>query len=310
VKGAKQESVLEAFAADNRVVGKGALSAVLTITRKAMSADFPLKSKDFLAPKKGQVAGLGGGAVKKILKDHGITQILASEGGRTSRGNMDTMSRYIDCLNKLSTAKTLDLRKAEEFWVSRVREYFATLPFKLKRDRGISVRVLVRDVLAQARKRQSQRPGSTIAGTVLQHLVAAKLKCLLGGAAPRPHKASEADTSRSKSADFTVGETAIHVTLTPSEALIEKCASNLSSGLTPVIITLTEAVPQAVLLGETKGIAERLEVWSVEQFVSTNVHERGGFSPSKVSIEIGRLVENYNWVIAELNEEQSLKIEV
>ena len=37
--------------------------------------------------------------MKKILKEHGITQQLSSEGGRTSRGSMGLMIKYVDFLN-------------------------------------------------------------------------------------------------------------------------------------------------------------------------------------------------------------------
>jgi hypothetical protein len=61
-----------------------------------------------LTKNKGQVAGLGGDNLKKILKEHGITQILAAEGGRTSRGNMGLMMEYVKFLNAWNEEKTID----------------------------------------------------------------------------------------------------------------------------------------------------------------------------------------------------------
>ena len=61
---------------------------MIQLTHAVKGKAFPLDSNDFKTEKEGQVAGLGGGNLKKILKEHGITQLLSSEGGRTSRGSM------------------------------------------------------------------------------------------------------------------------------------------------------------------------------------------------------------------------------
>lgn len=306
----KLDEALAAFAAQQGIAGKGALSVVLTVTRIAQGMAFPLRHEDFLAPKAGQVAGLGGGAVKKILKEHGITQALSSEGGRTSRGSIDTMRTYVDCLNRLSKAGGLDLKGAEVFWIGRVREHFSAAPFKLKLDKSLSIRALVRELMSQAKKRQAQRPGSTIAGTVLQHLVAAKMRCLMGPKAFVPHKASSADSSRSTGGDFEIGDSVIHVTLAPTDALLGKCAANIASGKSPIIVTSNESITHALALAETLGIADRLEVWGFEQFVSTNIHEWSRFSSVKAAAEVRRLIGAYNEIIAEIEEEPSLRIDL
>ena len=78
------ESRLKAFQAVNNIYTKGPLSLVVQFTRLVRNKKFPLNSEDFQTSSKGQVAGLGGANLKKILKEHGITQLLSSEGGRTS----------------------------------------------------------------------------------------------------------------------------------------------------------------------------------------------------------------------------------
>ena len=93
------ENRLKKFQLENNATTKGPLSLLVQLTRIIRTRDFPLKYDDFLTENKGQVAGLGGGNLKKILKEHGITQILAAEGGRTSRGNMGLMGKYVDFLN-------------------------------------------------------------------------------------------------------------------------------------------------------------------------------------------------------------------
>ena len=37
--------------------------------------------------------------IQRILADHGITRVLAEEGGRTSRGSVGLMQKYVEFLN-------------------------------------------------------------------------------------------------------------------------------------------------------------------------------------------------------------------
>jgi len=76
------------FAATYKINSKGPLSVILVVTRKASTQKPPFLQENFLSPQKGQVAGLGRGAVQAILAEHGINRILAEEGGRTSRGSI------------------------------------------------------------------------------------------------------------------------------------------------------------------------------------------------------------------------------
>ena len=77
------EQHLTEFVMESKVKGRGPLSVVLVLTRKAKGYTPPFSHDSFLSPQGGQVAGLGGTAVQAILGDYGITRILAEEGGRT-----------------------------------------------------------------------------------------------------------------------------------------------------------------------------------------------------------------------------------
>ena len=106
---------LRAFQAENNIYTKGPLSLVIQFTRLVRKRTFPLNPDDFQTSSKGQVAGLGGGNLKKILKEHGITQQLSAEGGRTSRGSMGLMIKYVDLLNEWNTEETVDFAVVEDF---------------------------------------------------------------------------------------------------------------------------------------------------------------------------------------------------
>ena len=61
------EERLACFAEEHEIKTKGPLSVLLVLTRAASLKKPPFKEKDFLSPKGGQVAGLGGPAVQAIL---------------------------------------------------------------------------------------------------------------------------------------------------------------------------------------------------------------------------------------------------
>lgn len=142
---------------------------------------FPLNPDDFQTSEKEQVAGLGGGNLKKILKEHGITQQLSAEGGRTSRGSMDSMIKYVDFLNAWNTEETVDFAEIEDFGAEQVREYFRNQQFVLTADTSKTIGANLDELFEQARKRQKQKNGTQYLGTVLQHLVAAKLCLIMPG---------------------------------------------------------------------------------------------------------------------------------
>lgn len=126
------EERLAAFAKEHGVNTKGPLSVMLVLTRSAASKKPPYKAKDFLSAQGGQVAGLGRSTVQSILADHGISRILAEEGGRTSRGSIQRMKYYVRLLNGLAQEDMLDFKKIEAWWnrTSPKIFHFSALPHK------------------------------------------------------------------------------------------------------------------------------------------------------------------------------------
>lgn len=303
-----QSSRLAQFFDQHIGLSKGSLSLVLILTRNAQAKDFPLDKADFVTGKGGQVAGLGGGAVKKILADHGVDRILSSEGGRTSRGNMERMEAYVDLLNELRAAGSLDLAAAETFWVEKALEYFDSQPFTLRLDPSRSLRASVRDLLAQAVERQREVRGTMYAGAVMQHLVGAKLDIVTGSGLTH-HGASVADAPSNRAGDFLIGDVAIHVTTAPGEALIHKCQNNLGSGLRPVIVTTEDGVGGAKALARQAGIDDRLDIIEIEQFIATNVYEWSKFQRNERSSTVAEIVARYNAIVGECESDPSLRIE-
>lgn len=301
---------LKAFTSKFTIRGKGPLSVMLVLTRKAKDGEPPYSPDDFLTPQGGQVAGLRGAAVQGILADHGISRVLAEEGGRTSRGSINRMRSYVEFLNALADEGLLDFEVIEHWWIERVQEFFASQPFRLKVDSSRSLRSIVEDLIEAAFARQRECPGTMVAGAVLQHLVGAKLELALPDAEVEHNGFAVADAPGDRKGDFLIGDTAIHVTTAPSEALVRKCCANLEGNLRPLIITTQAGAGGAAALAKNANVADRIEILEVEQFVATNVLEWSGFQLAQRPVTVRELIDCYNRIISECETDPSLKIAV
>lgn len=301
---------LRRFFDDNQMGSKGALCVGLVVTREAIERGLPIDFESLLTENRGQVRILGKAPVQKILGDHGITRVLAEEGGRTNRGNMGLAERYLSLLNVEKCSKD-ELVKVEAWWIDRVHDFFAGKPLVMKFDSSKSIRSIVHDLVEVAEKRQSQNRGGQVVGAVLQHLVGAKLSLVIPkGKMPQMHGAYVADAVSDRGGDFAYGDAVIHVTSAPGEAVVRKCARNIDDGFHPIIITTNRRISVAEGLAESAGIADRLEVWDIEQFLSMNLNEHGLFSHDGRKDMAIRLVEAYNKIIESCETDPSLKIQI
>jgi hypothetical protein len=270
----------------------------------------PLDPNRLRTDKEGQVLGLGKGKVQLILARHGIERVLAEEGGRTSRGSLGKMSAYVAFLNALKVKNgAVDLEVTEAFWIARVREFFAAKPFTLRLDPTLSVRAVFRQLFAQAEARQKEMSGTMIVGTIMQHLVGAKLEGAFGSRLVH-HSVSTKDEGQSRPGDFDLGDLAFHVSTAPGEALIRKCQRNLAAGQRPVIVSVGRGVGLAAGLAENATIGDRLDVLDVEQWLAAEILERGGDSASGRAVALAELLERYNRIVDTVETDPSLRIEL
>jgi hypothetical protein len=284
---------------------------MLYVSRLAKKTGLPLDQAVLVTDQKGQVLGLGKSAVQSILKEYGVTRVLAEEGGRTSRGSLGNMQDYVGFLNGLAARGIADAKQIERWWVDRVQEYFTAQPFVLKYDASKSLRAVIRELLSQAFKRQKENPGTMYAGAVLQHLVGAKLSLVLKAQHKlKHHGASVADASSARAGDFLIDDVALHVTTAPGEALIRKCQKNIDAGHKPVVVTTYESMAGAESLLTIQGISGRVDVWEAEQFIATNIFEISFFKATERKVTIERLVEEYNDIVDQCETDPSLRIVV
>jgi hypothetical protein len=304
----RQRTALENFDKLHIGLSKGSLSFALIVTRILKSKKFPVSVDDFVTANEGQVKGLGGGAVRKILKEYGIERTLSDEGGRTSRGNMGRLREYANVLNALSKKNALDLDGAELYWVERIKVYFDSQPFIFRLDPSKSFRFCVRHLMAQAVERQREIKGTMFAGALMQHLVGAKLD-ILSKSKVKHHGFSVADAPTNRAGDFSIGDVAFHVTTAPTEALIRKCKNNLEGGLRPIVVTTEDGLGGAKALAKQVDLEDRIDVIEIEQFITTNVYEWSQFSREARIISVQELIERYNAIVADCESDPSFRIE-
>ena len=79
---------------------------------------------------------------------------------------------------------------------------------------------------------------------------------------------STADAPGNRAGDFLVGDVTIHVTTSPGETVIERCRENLNDGYKPIIVTIRSRVSAAEGLADNKGVADRIDIFEIEQFVA------------------------------------------
>ena len=297
---------LKSFFDEHKMGTKGTLCLGLVVSRDAIEKGLPLVFESLLTENKGQISLLGKTHVQKILEEHGITRVLAEEGGRTNRGNMGLAKNYVDFLNMHNYTKK-QLEEVENWWIERVNAFFRAKPLQMKLDSAKSIRAAVRELIAIAEKRQSESKGSTIVGTILQHLVGAKLSLILPDM-PDNHGASVSDAVSDRDGDFMIEDVVIHVTSSPGEAVIRKCQRNIDDGKHPILITTYKKVPVAEGLADDCALANRIDIFDIEQFLASNLYELGLFTPFGRKETATRLIEAYNTIIDSCETDPSLRI--
>lgn len=288
--------------------GRGSLNVGLVMTRRAREEGLPLDPARQLSESGGQVRGLSGRAGDAILRGYGVTKSIGTEVGRTNRGAPQQMRDYVEFLNQAATEAGFDLSSFEQFWVDQFRARFSAQPLRLRREAGSSIQAIIGDVVEQARQRQQDTSGAMALGTLLQHLVGAKLEAALAGRVAVTHHGANTSDQKGRGGDFDIGDAAIHVTAAPSELLLKKCEENLRSNLRPIIVTTGKGVAVAEGLADPRKLTGKIEIYAVEQFVALNVNELGGFEGRSVLASFKDVIERYNRIVDAFEHDPSLRI--
>ena len=166
-----------------------------------------------------------------------------------------------------------------------------------------SLRLVVRDVLEQAEERQKAALGIWYVGAVMQHMVGAKLDCVLGRGKFEHNSFTTSDEQSGRKGDFFVGDVAIHVTTSPGEAVIERCPDNLDSGHRPFLVTRQRGLTVAEALAENVNLADRIDVFEIEHSLL------GKFTIEGRRVALTEFVTRYNEIYRRGRDPPELRIE-
>lgn len=104
-------------------------------------------------------------------------------------------------------------------------------------------------------------------GAMLQHLIGAKLSLALPDVVFEHNGFSVADGPTGRSGDFEIGNASLHVTTMPGEAVVRKCAANLSAGRRPSLLPCMTCLPPQTLLRRPKVLRIAWMCWMQNSFL-------------------------------------------
>ncbi len=142
----------------------------------------------------------------------------------------------------------------------------------------------------------------------MQHLVGAKIDLIVDCQLVH-HGFSVADAPSNRAGDFVIGDVAVHVTTAPTDALLRKCKGNLESGLRPIIVTTEDGLGGAKALASQAALEDRIDVIEIEQFLAVNLYEHSSFDRDARPAAVHDLIDRYNKIVAECENDPSLRIE-
>ncbi len=257
---------------------------------------------------KGQVRGVGGPAIAKVLMRHGETRRFLSEGGRTNRGLIGAIKDLLDGLREGGLAELAESKRSRaidqmQAWlVAKAQEYLNRKRLKFVFRPGTTTFSLIARLLDDARAGQKE-------SVVAQHLVGAKLQARFPAESVCNDSFTTADTSAQKAGDFVIRQTAFHVTVSPQPALFDKCRANLDAGLSPFVLVPERQLAAARQMAEL-SCAEAIWVQSIEAFVGQNVSELGCFAAESTHRELRRVLELYNARADSVEADKSVLLEL
>ncbi|MCK1843499.1 MULTISPECIES: DUF4928 family protein [Micromonospora] len=276
---------------------------------------YPLSRSDYLS--ESQVKGAGGPQAQRILRKHGEERPFLKEGGRTSRMTKEIAVELVsvidghprsDDLRALSEKELGQVATTLQAWfVDQIKvEYFGKQRLKTEFVPATPIKLVVAAVLRAAHER-----GGNTAGAVAQHLVGAKLALRFPALTIGNESYTTADAQTARPGDFLVGDTVIHVTMSPGQSLFEgRCKANRAAGYRCRVLVPEAKLAAALQLSELGQVGDYVAIQAVEDFVGTNVEEMAEFRDQSIRSGLRRLLETYNKRTAEAETDPSLLIEL
>lgn len=311
--------ITEAWIDDRRkadgAIDPGVLGTGIAVT-SILRTSFPLTES--VVATSSQIKRQTGPAVQRVLLDFGESRRFLSEGGRTSRGSRDAGVQLALQLTRAGqdsdfpALSDADREHAIDLLQRSLVDHVTTEYLDRQRlaadsiDPSLPARAAIAAIMQAAIER-----GGTAAGAVAQHLVGAKLSLRFPDEQIGRDSYTTADQQTARAGDFQVGDTAFHVTMSPSEQLFQRrCAQNVRDGYRPVVVVPESKTVGARQLAELADLGDRVDILGLEAFVGLNVEEMAGFKASDVRAGLRALLEEFNERISSIESNISLQVEI
>jgi hypothetical protein len=293
--------------AQNAGPAKGTISGALVVLQR-LQEDYDLDIDHHTAKSGTQIQGASGRAVSDILAMFGEVRQYVAEGGRTNRGLRSEINSLLRALAELQLeALEVDernriLQEMQRLLVTQVQIFFNRQRLSFEFDPTKSVQQLIRTLLRTAEESGKEGP-------VAQYLVGAKLALRFPDENVANQSYSTADQQTARPGDFTIRDTAFHVTVAPQFLLFEKCKRNLADGLR-VYVLVPERILEAARQFAEQEAPGRITTVSIESFTAQNIEEMAYFSNSGLVKGLHALLEAYNIRTDQVEIDKSMLIEI
>ncbi|HET6514016.1 MAG TPA: DUF4928 family protein [Thermodesulfovibrionales bacterium] len=160
----------------------------------------------------------------------------------------------------------------------------------------------VHNLLEEARKNGKE-------GEAAYHLIGASLQMTFPDILLRNAPYDSAADTRGKPGDFFVGDTAFCVTASPFISIFENYRQTLDDGYR-VFVLVPDRVLAAARLNADLTVEGRIDVCSIESFVSQNIEWSSCFDRDKRKSAFRRLLVTYNDRINTAEKDKSMLVEI
>ncbi len=243
--------------------------------------------------------------LNQLLNEFGENRSFVNEGDDIDVGEIKSL---IDALRELQLERLpIDQRNQiltsfQSYLVDRIRDFHNRQKIKLVYNPKLSTWQMIYNLLETAKIEGK-------AGYVAQHLVGAKLQLRFPNLSISNESVSTADQPTNRNGDFLVGNTVFHVTVSPMQAVFEKCQANLEQGFKVYLLVPDAKLAAARQLGD-QFCAGQISVESLESFLSQNIDELSTFTINQLKEKITSLLRIYNERVDSVEIDKSLMIEL
>ncbi len=286
---------------------RGTLAGALAVSER-LKVEFKLDLTFHTARGGTQIKGASGAVVGKILAQLGEDRKFLVEGGRTNRGLRSEIGAFLEAIEKLGLSalaeqkRLLAIEEIQNYLLVRIREFFNRERIKFVYTTEKSTSHLIGDILEAARASGKEGP-------VAQYLVGAKLQLRFPEISISNESYSSADEQTGRQGDFTVQDTAFHVTVAPMTAVFEKCVANLNEGKCAFLLVPARSV-EGARQNADNAARGRIDVAAIESFVGFNVNEIAIFGKGASAQALAKLLDIYNTRVKETETDLSLMIDI